>query len=369
MKKRVGRVGNIILISICMGVSFGCASDRNAEHSVTTQETAQSLSLEEPEIEGETIGESQEETSVQESDGQEESTEEYSPEEQLRKNEEKFLGEAEEQGVDRQLAKEYLQRLTDDNIFQDGGMELTGLRIGDIDGNGQADLVVALQDVCQKYQYGTGSLWFYMNEDEPYCFSDEDFPYFGWYDTFWEDLDNDGNVEIVFSALGTGCGAVGDHYKAVLKYEDHTLREMQLPTDFEEDYDCGLLVDVIQEPEKDRYSAYCPYLDEWISFQAENVEGWDLPEAAQDVGSNARGYFDLRVAEYQGKKALQASEYLYGEGGVVHYVATAQFLITWKADGTPEVVKWWIEENSNTYANSRESRIGYSDGCFYYAIT
>lgn len=41
---------------------------------------------------------------------------------------------------------------------------------------------------------------------------------------------------------------------------------------------------------------------------------------------------------------MQASEYLYGEGGIVHNVATAQFLITWEEDGTPKVLKWWIEE-------------------------
>lgn len=371
MKKRVSRVGNIILISICIGVSFGCSSGQGEERSVTTQSSSQV----ELETEEETNGEG--EITVQESDDQIEldqegetdisGEEEYSPEEQIRKNEERFFEEAEEQGIDRQEAEEYLQTLMDDNLFQDGAMILTGLRIDDIDGNGQEDMLVMVTDAQEKSFYGSGSLWFYMNEDEPYCFSEEDCSYYGWFEAFWEDIDDDENVEIVFSAQGTGCGAVGDSYKAVFKYKDHAIERMQLPSDFEEDYDCGLWVDVIQEPKKDSYSAYCPYFDEWISFQAENVEGWDLPGAAQDVGSNARGYFNLRVAEYQGKKALQASEYLYGEGGVAHYVATAQFLITWKANGTPEVVKWWIEEDSNTYVNSRESGISYSDGYFYYA--
>lgn len=377
MKKRVIRVGNIILISICIGVSFGCSSDQREERSATMQEITQNSSQVEQETEKETIGEGKGETAVQESEDQVEPKQEgetdisgqevYSPREQMRKNEEKFFEEAEEQGIDRQKAEEYLQTLRNDNIFQDGAMALTGLRIDDIDGNGQKDMLVMVTDAQEKSFYGFGSLWFYMNEDEPYCFSEEDCSYYGWFDVFWEDIDNDENVEIVFSAQGTGCGAVGDSYKAVFKYKDHAIERMQLPSDLEEDYDCGLWVDVIQEPEKDRYSAYCPYFDEWILFQAENVEGWNLPEAAQDVGSNARGYFNLCVAEYQGKKALQASEYLYGEGGVVHYVVTAQFLITWKADGTPEVVKWWIEEDSNTYVNSRESRIGYSDRYFYYA--
>lgn len=371
MKKRVSRVGNIILISICIGVSFGCSSDQGEERSVTTQSSSQL----EQETEEETAEEGK--TAVKGSDDQAEpkqegetdlsGQEEYSSGEQIIKNVKKFFEETEEQGIDQQEAEEYLQTLMDDNIFQDGAMALTGIQIDDIDGNGQADMLVMVLDAQETPAYGSGSLWFYMNEDEPYCFSEEDCSYNGWFEAFWADIDNDENVEIVFSAQGTGCGAVGDSYKAVFKYKDHSIERMQLPSDFEEDYDCGIWVDVIQEPQKDSYSAYCPCFDERISFQAENVEGWDLPEAAQDVGSNARGYFNLRVAEYQGKKALQASEYLYGEGGVAHYVATAQFLIAWKADGTPEVVKWWIEEDSNTYANSRESRIGYSDGYFYYA--
>ena len=151
----------------------------------------------------------------------------------------------------------------------------------------------------------------------------------------------------MFSAQGTGCGAVGDSYKAVFKYRNHAIERMRLPSDLDEDYDCGLCIDVIQEPETDQYSAYCPYLDERISFHAKNIEGWDLPNTAESVGGNARGFFNLCTAQYQGKKVLQASEYLYGEGGVVHCVATAQFLITWDEDGTPKVLKWWIEEDKN----------------------
>ena len=234
-------------------------------------------------------------------------------------------------------------------------MVLTGLRIDDIDNNGQTDMLVMVLDAKGKPFYGSGALWFYMNEDAPYCFSDEECSYYGWFDVFWDDIDNDENTEIVFSAQGTGCGAVGDSYKAVFKYrnqpvegsETNRVEQMQLPSDDESDYDCGLRVDVFQEPEIDRYSAFCPYLDDKISFQAKNIEGWDLPDKAELVGSNARGYYNLRAVEYEGKKALLASEYLYGEGGTVDCVGTAQFLMMWMEDGTPEVVKWWIDEDKN----------------------
>lgn len=348
MTKRFGKVGNIIVILLCMGVNFGCASDQKAEQFMEEQMITQSSFQGEQETEEETVKETKEngteKISVQESDDHMEAPEEYSSEEHLRKNEQDFFEEAENQGIERQTAETYLQILMDDNIFQDGTMALTGLRIADIDSNGHTDMLVMVLDAKDTPFYGSGSLWIYINEDEPYCFSEEDCSYYGWFDTFWDDIDNDENIEIVFSAQGTGCGAAGDSYKAVFKYKDHSIERMQLPSDFEEAYDCGLFVEVFQEPEKNRYSAYCPYLDEKISFRAQNIEGWDLPHTAESVGSNARGFYNFCVAEYQGKKVLQASEYLYGEGGVVHNVAIAQFLITWKEDGTPEVVKWWIEE-------------------------
>ena len=348
MKGQVRKDGMIFLMLLCVGVSFGCASNKGAEESRGEQQTEQSPMSEEGQAAEETTpqgltAEDLSEEPDQESENDISEEEEYSPENQLRKNEEKFFEEAQKQGIDRQTANTYLQILADDNIFQNGAMALTGLQIDDIDGNGQKDMLVMVTDAQEKSFYGFGSLWIYVNEDEPYCFSEEDCSYYGWFDAFWEDIDNDENVEIVFSAQGTGCGAVGDSYKAVFKYKDHAIIRMQLPSDLEEDYDCGLHIDVIQNPESDSYSAYCPYFDEQLSFQAENVEGWDLPDTAQEVGENARGYFNLCAAEYQGKKALQASEYLYGEGGVAHYVATAQFLIIWREDGTPEVVQWWIE--------------------------
>lgn len=341
MRKRYAKAENIFLTLLCMGVCFGCASDQQMENTIHEQEMIQdALSEEEQSTENETTTENR----VQESTEQEEEPEASSHEEQLLSNKEQFYQYAQEQGIDAQTAADYLQILMEDDVFQNGVMELTGLQIGDMDGNGQLDMIVVVQNVQEKYLYGTGALWFYMNEDEPYCFLDEDCPYFGWYSTFCADLDNDDFMEITFCAQGTGCGGVGDHYKAVFKYKDHAVSQMRLPGDYEEDSDSGLEVVVFQETEADSYSAYCPWLQERIDFRAENVEGWELPGIAQAVGGNARGFYSLCPVEYEGRKVLQASEYLYGEGGVAHGVGIAQFLITWKEDGTPQVLKWWIEE-------------------------
>lgn len=336
MKKLIRKTKYICLTLLCTGAVFGCAPNQDTKLSVEQTENS-------------TVEES---GTVQETE--KETSESYFYEQQMLKNVERFYEETQEQGIEWEEAAKYVQILAEDNLFQDGKLALTGLRLDDIDGNGQMDMLVMVLDAKEEPFYGSGALWFYMNDDEPYCFSDEDCSYYGWFDVFWDDIDGDENVEIVFSAQGTGCGATGDSYKAVFKYRNH-IERMQLPSDFDYEYDSGIGVEVYREPESNQYTAYCPYFDEKISFHAQNIEDWELPESAELVGGEVRGFYDLRVAQYEGKNVLQASEYLNGEGGVVHNIATAQFLITWKEDGTPVVVKWWIEEEKSAYANSRES--------------
>lgn len=351
MKKQIKRIKRGLGILLCIGFVFGCASSKEGEDVKRMQEEETAANEEVPDPEK----------------VQEKIQGEFSPERQLQQNKDFFWEEADRQKVGWQEGETCLKSLLDDNVFQGGKKKLTGLRIDDIDGNGQVDMLAMVLDAEETPFYGSGGLWFYMNEDEPYCFEEEDCSFYGWFDLFWSDIDSDGNVEVVLSAQGTGCGAVGDSYKAVFKYKNHTIEKMELPSDLEEDYDCGLRVDLIQEPEANRYSAYCPYFDERIFFGGENVEGWDVPCEARVTGGNARGFYDLCPAEYEGKKALQASEYLYGEGGTAHGVATAKFLISWEEDGTPKVIKWWIEENGDSWANSYITTICYDNGYYYYA--
>lgn len=365
MKKRVAKVKYIWLTIFCAGVAFGCAPDPDAELSAGLSEHT---AVEDIETAQQQTEETEEESSAQVS----ETAVEHSQEQQMQENVDRFYEEAKEQGIAWEEAAKYVQMLTEDDIFQGGAMAFTGLRMDDIDGNGQTDMLVMVLDAQEMPFYGSGALWIYMNEDEPYCFAEEYCSYYGWFDVFWDDIDNDENVEIVFSAQGTGCGAVGDSYKAVFKYRKPSadaaeqdsetdnggnrrqnreegvknhIEQMKLPSDFTVDYDFGIGVEVYQEPEAGQYTAYCPYFDEKIAFRGQNIEDWSLPETAEVVGGEVRGFYNLRAVQYEGKKVLQASEYLNGEGGTVHNVATAQFLITWREDGTPEVIKWWVEED------------------------
>ncbi|MDE6847187.1 MAG: DUF5050 domain-containing protein [Lachnospiraceae bacterium] len=281
-----------------------------------------------------------------------------------RSNDEVFYEYAEEQGISRREADKYWNMLLADNIFKDDTMRITGLVIDDMDHNGINDLLVMVLNREDWVYYGTGCVWFYMNDDKPYCFASEEFSYYGYFDFFAEDIDNDNNTELVLSAQGTGCGATGDFCKAVFRYKDHDIEQMELPSDLEVDYDQGIYVSVYQEADKNLYSAYCSYFDEELLFESENIYETHEPRF---VGGNVRGFYDLRPVKYQGKNALQASEYLCGEGGNVHNVATANFIILWDKEGRGYVDRWWIETSENTYANNKGCRITYADGCYYYA--
>lgn len=265
-------------------------------------------------------------------------------------NTERFYKVAEERfGLSFEEAQIWFDIVTEDDIFGGGVREISDLIFDDIDCNGKTDMIIMVQETEMKYLYGTGALYFYMNEEESYCFTDEDFPFFGDMGICYTDLNGDGNVEIAFELQGTGNGGVGDWHKAILSYTGNSIERLAFPADEDSDYsDAGLTVDVIMEPDPDTYTAYCPYFDESITFQASNIYEGDrqksyLAEAPKGVGSNCRGYIDLQIVMWEGRNALQVNEYLYGEGGIVHCVGWAYFILVWDEQGNGSVADWWVE--------------------------
>lgn len=259
----------------------------------------------------------------------------------MQKNAETFAHLAQEAGLEAGEQEAYFQRLCQEDIFAGGDMELVDFILEDLDGNGQEDMVAMVQNPGTLFEYGTGCLYFYMNEDAPYCFQDEEFPFFFRVDLSSGDLDGDGNVEIVFGAQGTGNGGAGDWHYRLLKYKDHAMEQMELPSDSYETQEREIGIQVIQETKKDTYRAYCPTLDESVTFTSENRM---KPEReAMQVGGNCRGFYQVECVEYEGGGALQAAEYLFGEGGIVHGVGAAWFLFTWDQEGEWRIVKWWVE--------------------------
>lgn len=236
-----------------------------------------------------------------------------------------------------------LAKLEEHGLLQDDVFVLTGWHVGDFDGNGQKDVIAVVSGQEDYWGYGKGAIYVCMNEDQPYCYENENCCFGGWSELATGDIDNDGYAEIMLLEHGTGVGGPGDTTKIVLKYGDDGIREMELPSDFESDIDRGIRIETTMENEPDTYSAYCPMLDEIITFEAENSMPDYLKDALMAAGGQCRGYYDLQCVTWQGANALQATEYLYGEGGIVHYIGSAVFIITWDGEGNAEIVDWWVE--------------------------
>lgn len=345
-EKCIHKVQWVLGISCVMFLS--ACGEKSADHDVTTdvnmiEEEQISQESEKEEIEGlaNTEGSGDWEKSEQMQDAADGDEAPQEKADYARQNEERFYEGTEILGLDHAEAEVYYQKLCEDNVFQDQTVPLVAFNIEDIDQNGQPDMVVMIRDY-EYSDYGEGCMYFYMNEDEAYCFRDEGFPFFWGFNTISGDFDCDGYMEIAFESLGMGVGAVGDWHTRILKYKNHTMEPMDFPSDAEEYEDNmpGVHIVITQEAQANTYSAYCAYLDETIVFESENCFE---PDGRYECGRNARGYFDLRNAEYEGKDALEVSEYLYGEGGVVHGVGAAKFLIIWDSDGEGRIVKWWIE--------------------------
>lgn len=256
----------------------------------------------------------------------------------------------EDYGLSPEEAQSWFDIVTEDDIFDGGVREISDLLFDDIDGNGKTDMVIMVQETEMKYCYGTGALYFYMNEEEPYCFTDEDFPFFRPANICYADLNGDGNVEIAFALTGTGNGGSGDWHKAIFSYTKDTMERLEFPVDEDSDYpdDDEFTVNVIIEPEPDTYTAYCPYFDEAITFQASNMYRGDdqktfLADAPKVEGGNIRGFYDLQIVAWEGRNALQVREYLCGEGGNVHCVGWAYFIFVWDEQNNSSVADWWVE--------------------------
>lgn len=246
-------------------------------------------------------------------------------------------------------------RLYEDGVLEGGLMELVDLFVEDMDENGQLDCVAMLRNAGEEYSlwdsYGHGCVYIYLNDREPYRFYDENWPYLIISPYIqWADLTGDGRLEIILETQGTGNGAWGDWYVAVVSDTGEGIRELEfppIPAEMAEEPMPGILVEVYMEAEEDTYSAYCPYLEDRIMFQAPWTDYGRSMEITGPtlVGGNVRGFAvqQLLCDETDGKNKLVVAEYLSGEGGVVDEVGTAFFTIAWDEDGASRIEDWWVE--------------------------
>ena len=274
--------------------------------------------------------------------------------------EQAFLEEGKKRGLEKAELKRFFRRLLADDLWngvvwrwegasEDSHRQINDWVIADLDGNGQADMVVM---AGEGRLFVPGEIWLYFNEEPAYVLKDESAfyeDYFCFGSTFWEapfmtDLDNDGRLELLFAVFNGGNGGPGgrDHclFRRVGDEWVDCLKE--IPNEREWAGEPELHIDVTCIG-VNRYEAYCPYLDERIEF-----DGWNVREIGEDEygragGANIRGFFDFECVTYQGKNALKCREYLSGEGGNAHGVGEAVFILAWDADGVCRVADWWVE--------------------------
>lgn len=280
----------------------------------------------------------------------------YAAEGAVKKQEKDFLAKGREQGIANAELKSFYRRLLADDLWESAefwgfNRQIIDWVIADLDGNGQRDMLLVAGEggaLCP------GEIWLYFNGEPVHILKDEkDYYennfYFGfsfWEDPWMADVDNDGNPELLFAVGNGGNGGPGGRNTCLFRRAGDKWVECleELPMDYGkwEEIEAGLWVQVTCIG-ADRYEAYCPYLDEHIEFDGKNSREIGEDEFGRVVGSNVRDFYDFKCVKYKGKNALQCREYLCGEGGNVHCVGNAVFLLAWDADGVCRVADWWVE--------------------------
>ncbi len=276
--------------------------------------------------------------------------------------EKEFLAEGRKRGIARAELKDAYRRLLADDLWngvvwrwegasEDSPRQISDWVIGDLDGNGQTDMVVMAGEGSL---FVPGEIWLYFNEEPPYILKDEtayyeDYFCFGssfWEEPFMVDLDNDGNLELLFAVGNGGNGGPGGRNNCLFRRVGNEWVECleELPNDYGErgGADTGLWV-YVKCIGVNRYEAYCPYLDERIEFDGRNSREIGENEYGRNGGANVRGFFDFECVTYQGKNALHCREYLSGEGGNAHGVGEAVFILVWDDNGVCRVADWRVD--------------------------
>lgn len=271
-----------------------------------------------------------------------------------------FLEKGQKRGIAVAELKSFYRRLLADDLWngvvwrwegasEDSHRQINDWVIDDLDGNGQADMIVM---AGEGRVFVPGEILLYLNGEPAYILKDEPAYYednfcFGssfWEEPFMDDLDNDGNLELLFAVGNGGNGGPGGRDTCLFRRVGDKWTECQreLPDDGGWSDEPELHVDVVCIG-VNRYEAYCPYLDESIEFDGQNSREIGEDEYGRSGGSNVRGFFGFERVTYKGKNALKCREYLSGEGGNAHGVGEAVFLLAWDADGVCRVADWWVE--------------------------
>lgn len=244
---------------------------------------------------------------------------------------------ADKAGIPWEVANQYELRLMEDGVpyRNDEYKVIYECIYKDFDNSGAMDLALYVRDSS----YDESTLYIYMNDDPLYthvlpmrCWSME---------ILSGDIDHDGNTELVYSANNGGNGGAGGYVKGILKYENHTFTQMDLPGDFSEeeraDGEAGYHIEVYFGDKADTYEVVCPALGISKSIHSayfKDAEGNYIvrPYAGHEAGANCRGFYDLNIIVENGQEYLMAEEYFFGEAGINYGLGYMRFIFDWSND-------------------------------------
>lgn len=275
-----------------------------------------------------------------------------------------FLEEGKERGIAQTVLKSAYRRLLADDLW--GGAawrrnsmweanrrQINDWVLADLDRNGQKDMLVIAGD---GFTDCPGEIWLYLNE-EPACVLKDETAYYeeGFSFSFlcvrplMADLDNDGNLELLFGAF---TDRTVDRAIYLFRHVGSRWKEcqMELPN-YRDLLESGIRVSVsTKNSDTVSYSAYCPYLRESRDFTTRSWQKLfgksDACVGEQKIGSN-NGIWGIKCVDYKGNNALQFRETLMLDGSYVYggVIGNAVFVLTWDEDGICRVADWWVEGN------------------------
>ena len=231
--------------------------------------------------------------------------------------------------------------------------EITSCIYEDFDENGQKDMAVLISGYFGD-EYGS-RLYFYMNGAKQYSYSG------GFMNQCFDmeiqsgDIGDDGATEIVFIGQTTGVGGiVGNYCKDIFKYKDGEFWDITRPGDYVEHNkqfpdmkEMGYDLEVYWGEEMDTYDIYCPTLNVTKTIYSpylrdEKGKLYGTPQPGVLVGGNDGGFHTLKITEIDGKDYLVGTEMVIGDGGTLHSLANARFVLTRNEDDNWVIVGYDI---------------------------
>lgn len=277
-------------------------------------------------------------------------------EEQLADDKDYFFNRGRRVGRSEESIQECYDLLQQLDVCEQDKYRIADYFIMFIDDNMEEDYLVMLRQNDWSYEYTAkdyedkGRFLIFMNGEQVYSYSDLDYSFTCWYGftmDFCTDFDNDGYEELFLEAYN---GGTGGNDIMVLKCKDGAFEQMPIFTRGLDDRIPYIDISVYAGKGADEYEIYCANRKEAIVLTGGRLGADEIGriyEPGEEIGY-AGDYHSPDVVDYEGKNALLIKMMLKGEGGNVHYIGSACFVLTFDVNQNCEIADWWVEDPDGT---------------------